>query len=187
LAKRGSAGLSVFAFLQKGLPMDEGSKSAGVLGRFALPETCWLACLVVPGLVLLAGCDGSESGTVIEKVVPAEGTLTYQGRPLAGYQVTLLPTDGRRPAVGISDAQGHFRLGTNTEGDGAPPGKHPAAIVWIPPRPSGEPGQEVIVDNPAQLPKPKVKIPDKYGDPKTSGLEIEIPPRGTKELKIDLQ
>jgi hypothetical protein len=167
--------------------MDEGSKSAGVLGRFALSEACWFACLVVPGLVLLVGCGGSESGTVIEKVVPAEGTLTYQGRPLAGYQVTLLPTDGRRPAVGISDAQGHFRLGTNTEGDGAPPGKHPAAIVWIPPRPSGEPGQEVIVDNPAQLPKPKVKIPDKYGDPKTSGLEIEIPPRGTKELKIDLQ
>lgn len=135
----------------------------------------------------VAGCDSSDQGTVIEKVVPAEGTLTYQGRPLEGYQVTLLPTDGRRPAAGISDAQGHFRLGTNTEGDGAPPGKHPAAIVWIPPRPAGEPGQEAIIDNPALLPKPKVKIPEKYGDPKTSGLEIEIPPRGTKELKIDLK
>lgn len=139
------------------------------------------------GWVLLAGCEGADSGTVIEKVVPAEGILTYQGRPLEGYRVTLLPTDGRRPAVGTSDAQGRFRLGTNAEGDGAPPGKHPAAIVWVPPQPAGEPGQEIIIDNPAQLPKPKVRIPDKYGDPQTSGLEIEIPPRGTKDLRIDLK
>jgi hypothetical protein len=155
--------------------------------KLVLSEVPFLVCLGGLALMGLVGCDSADHGTVIEKVVPAEGTLTYQGRPLEGYQVTLLPTDGRRPAVGVSDAQGRFRLGTNTEGDGAPPGKHPAAIVWIPPRPAGEPGQEVIIDNPAQLPKPKVKIPDKYGDPKTSGLEIEIPPGGTKELKIDLK
>src|SRR4051812_35475218 len=108
-------------------------------------------------VLLLAGCGGYGQRANIEKVVPAVGTLTYQGKPLESYQVTLLPTDGRRPATGITDASGKFKLGTNDVGDGAPPGKNKVAIVWSPPRPAGEMGQETINDNPATIPKPKIK------------------------------
>jgi hypothetical protein len=136
---------------------------------------------------LCAGCNGYSQKANVEKVVPAAGTLTYQGKPLESYQVALLPTDGRRPATGITDAAGKFTLGTNNVGDGAPPGTHKVAIVWSPPRPAGEMGQETINDNPATLPKPKIKIPDKYSDPEKSGLVVEVPAGGAKDIKIDLQ
>src|SRR5437868_6715321 len=138
-------------------------------------------------VLFTAGCSGYSQRANIEKVVPAAGTLTYQGKPLEGYQVILLPTDGRRPATGITDAAGKFTLGTNNVGDGAPPGAHRVAIVWSPPRPAGEMGQETINDNPATMPKPKIKIPDKYSDPEKSGIVQELPARGVRDIKIDLQ
>jgi len=144
---------------------------------------------IIGGLVVLlfAGCSGYSQRANVEKVVPAAGTLTYQGKPLDSYQVTLLPTDGRRPASGITDASGKFTLGTNNIGDGAPPGKHKVAIVWSPPRPAGEMGVETINDNPASMPKPQVKIPDKYADPEKSGLTVEVPSRGISDIKLELQ
>jgi hypothetical protein len=137
--------------------------------------------------IFSGGCTGYSQKANIEKAVPAAGTLTYQGKPLESYQVTLIPTDGRRPATGITDAAGKFTLGTNNIGDGAPPGTHNVAIVWSPPRPAGEMGQETINDNPANMPKPKVKIPDKYANPEKSGIVLEVPAGGAKDLKIDVK
>lgn len=134
-------------------------------------------------LGLLAGC-GFAPGPVatIEEVVPVSGTLTYQGKPLEGYQVTFLPTDGRRVAVGVTDSAGHFTLGTNTLNDGAPPGSHKVSVVWAgPPSTDG-----AVLDAPTQPPKPPVQIPTKYGNPESSGLTQEVPPEGLRDLKIDL-
>jgi hypothetical protein len=145
----------------------------------------WLASIAI--LPVMAACSNSLPVADIEKVTPVSGTLTYQGKPLPGYRVTFLPTDGRRAATGVSDAQGKFTMGTNDAGDGAPPGKHKVAFVWVPPNPAGEPGQEVIIDDPSKLPKPQTKIPDKYSDPETSGTTVDVPPRGLTDLKFDLQ
>lgn len=134
----------------------------------------------------LLGCGGYSTTADIEKVTPVSGTLTYQGKPLEGYQVVFMPTDNRRVATGVSDAQGNFKMGTNTVGDGAPPGKCKVAIVFAPPD-SGEAGNEQIIDNPAKLPKPKVQIPKKYSNPDTSGLTQDIPASGINDLKIDLK
>jgi len=144
-------------------------------------------CLGVSICCSIAGCSGYSQTAHIEKVVPASGTLTYQGKPLDSFQVTFIPADGRRPATGITDASGKFTLGTNNLGDGAAPGTHKVAIVWSPPRPAGEMGQETINDNPAAMPKPKVSIPSKYNDPEKSGIVQEVPARGSSDLKIDLQ
>src|SRR5437868_2477354 len=89
---------------------------------------------------ILAGC-GSGDSTHIERVVPVSGTVTYQGKPLEGYRVVFMPTDGRRPASGVTDATGKFVLGTNAANDGAPPGAHKVSLAWEAPR-TGEPGQE---------------------------------------------
>src|SRR5262249_31972413 len=134
----------------------------------------------------LSGCGGYGQSADLEKVVPVSGTVTYQGKPLEGYQVTFMLTDGRRPATGITDAAGKFTLGTNAVGDGAPPGQSKVAFVWVAPR-TGEPGQETIIDNPASMPKPKVKIPDKYGDPEKSGFTQDVPRRGINDLKFSLE
>ena len=145
----------------------------------------WMIAAVA--LTMLAGCGGSLPVADIEKVTPVSGTLTYQGKPLPDYRVTFLPIDGKRAATGVSDAQGKFTMGTNDAGDGAPPGKHQVAFVWVPPNSAGEAGQEAIIDDPSKLPKPSIKIPAKYADPETSGQTVEIPPRGLTDLKFDLQ
>lgn len=134
----------------------------------------------------LTGCGSKETGPTLEKVVPVSGTLTYQGKPLENYQVSFIPTDGRRPAVGNTDATGKFTLGTNDLADGAPPGKHKVAVTFAPPvtddSATGSP-----IEDPALLPKPKVAIPSKYGNPETSGLEQEVPNGGLTDLKLDLK
>lgn len=141
-------------------------------------------------LVLLfaaVGCGGGgDEKPTIEKVVPVAGTLTFQGKPLENHQVSVIPSDGRRAAVGSSDAQGRFTLGTNDVADGAPPGKHKVTVTFAPPSPpddaSGSP-----IDDPALLPKPSVVIPTKYGDPAKTDLEIEIPSGGLSDWKLELK
>ena len=137
-------------------------------------------------LALLIGCGSYSQTAHIEKVVPVSGSVTFQGRPLEGYRVVFMPTDGRRPASGITDAAGKFTLGTNTADDGAPPGQSKVSFAWASPA-LGEPGQETIADTPDKLPKPKVKIPDKYTNPETSGITHDVPARGQKDLKFELQ
>jgi len=133
------------------------------------------------------GCDRDPGPRAhIEKVVPVSGTLTFHGQPLESYLVTFLPTDGRRAATGLTDAAGRFTMGTNKAGDGAPPGAHKVAFVWAPPTPD-TPGQEQIIDDPALLPKPKLEIPAKYGNPDTSGYTQIVPDGGMTDLKFDLK
>jgi hypothetical protein len=139
-------------------------------------------------LAFLAGCQGNPGPEpVIEKVAPVSGTLTYRGQPLEHYQVTFLPADARRAAVGVTDATGKFTLGTNKENDGAPPGPNKVAVAFVGPPMPDTSVTDMPVDNPALLPKPKIKIPEKYNNPETSGLTQEVPEDGVTDLKIDLQ
>ena len=138
-------------------------------------------------LIGILGCGSSSSvKPSFEKVAPVSGTLTYQGKPLENYQVTFLPTDGRRPGVGLTDAAGKFKLGTNDLADGAPLGTNQVAVNFAPPSTddatTGSP-----IEDPALLPMPKVLIPAKYGNPKTSEITQEVPSGGLTDLKLDLK
>ncbi len=134
---------------------------------------------------LLAGCGDGGQRSKIEKVVPVSGKLTYKGAPLPQHQVTFQPTDGRRPAIGVTDAEGKFTLGTNKVGDGAPPGASRVSVVFTPPEIDSLNASPI--ENPAQLPKPKVKIPPKYGNVQTSGLTQDVPDAGLTDVAIDLK
>lgn len=137
---------------------------------------------------LFVGCESSTGPkATVEAVVPVSGTLTYKGEPLENHQISFLPSDGRRPAIGTTDATGRFTMGTNRAGDGAPPGTHKVTVVWSPPTPPDGAGQETVIDDPTLLPKPKVQIPAKYSSPESSGLTQEVPAGGLKDLRIDLQ
>lgn len=143
---------------------------------------CTLLCSIV------IGC-GSDAGPVAkdEPSVPASGIVTFKGKPLPEYQVVLMPSDGRRPATGTTDAEGKFVLGTNRPGDGAPAGSAKVGIVWAGPEQVGEAVDQSAIDDPTKMPKPKIAIPAKYSDPETSGLTADIPAGGTSELKFELQ
>ncbi len=135
----------------------------------------WLVALVLGS----AGCgSGQPSGDVVP-TVPAAGVLTYRGQPLEHHQVLVYPSS-QRPAAGVTDANGRFVLGTNREGDGAPVGTHQVTVTYVGP-PNLNPEEAT------PLPPPKVKIPAKYRNVKTSGLQVEIPEGGSQDLKIELQ
>lgn len=135
--------------------------------------------------VVAAGCGDPGPSAHIEKVVPVSGTLTYRGQPLEYHQVIFRATDGRRTAIGITDAAGKFTLGTNGKDDGAPPGSHKVGINYVGPPIVDDPSKEPI--DPAFRPKPKIQIPANYADPETSGLTQEVPAGGLTDLKIDLK
>lgn len=133
---------------------------------------------------LLSGCgDNYTPQAEIFKTVAASGVLTFKGKPLNGFIVTLHPEGEKRTASGTSDADGRFVLGTNAPGDGAVAGTHKVSVIWQPPE---DDGLGSTVEDPAKLPKPPVQLPPKYASPETSGITLEIPESGSSELKLDL-
>jgi hypothetical protein len=88
---------------------------------------------VVGMLMLCAGCGSNPEAY---DVVPVTGVVTCQGRPVANAIVNFTPqADPSRPqgrpgrvALGRTDEQGHFRLTTYQNDDGAIPGKHVVTV-----------------------------------------------------------
>jgi hypothetical protein len=143
-----------------------------ILRRFAV-------CLFLLAIGLVG--NGCSHGSNIEHTVAARGVLSHKGQPLANYALTLQPVEGPRGAAGETDDQGHFVLGTNSEGDGAPPGKHRVGIAYLGPPASRPDGQNNFTP-----PQPKVKLAVKYASPETSGLTVEVPSSGSSDLKIEV-
>ena len=71
-----------------------------------------------------AGCGPSRPA-----LLPAEGVVTLDGKPLAEASVIFQPTAGGRPAAGVTDAEGRFKLGTFSPRDGAVPGAHVVTVA----------------------------------------------------------
>lgn len=129
------------------------------------------------------GCGANEDGESVESV-PVSGVVTFQGKPLpAEYQVIFFPKDAKRAAMGKTDDQGRFVMGTNDVGDGAPPGVSDVAITFLP-EIVGEDGKEDL--SRASMPAP-VKLPAKYGDPKLSGLTVTVPAEGLPNYELKLE
>src|SRR4051812_21554087 len=117
-----------------------------------------------------AACSNSEKiGTV-----PAKGTVTYKGKPLEKGQIQLLPDNGPA-AVGLIE-NGNFVLGTNADGDGAPPGKYRVTVAWYKEN-KNRFGESVT----------KAVLPVRFASPDTSGIVVEIPESGNEAIKVDLE
>jgi hypothetical protein len=132
----------------------------------------WLRGVGIFSTVLFAvGCSNS-------KYHPVDGRLVYpDGTPVKGLdggQVLFRSKSANDPkvtATGAIDAEGCFRLGTETLADGALPGKHEVAIT------PGLPGADL---------KAKPAIDKHYGKFETSGLEAEVTP-GSPQVTITVE
>jgi hypothetical protein len=83
-----------------------------------------VAC--VTSMVLLAivlGCSGKGP-----RPVPVSGTVTVDGRPLAGGAITVAPANGRA-AGGRIGPDGRFTLSTWQLGDGVAAGTHRVEVI----------------------------------------------------------
>jgi hypothetical protein len=143
--------------------MGSGMKSAAGRwgGRGLVAVSAW---------ALLAGCGGGD-GEV--PAVPAAGTVTYQGKPVEKGTVYFLPEKGH-PATGAIEG-GKFTLTTYKEGDGAIPGKHGVgvAVTEAVPTKDGDTAEKYVV-------------PQKYADPGSSKISVDIPAGGKTDIVIDV-
>ena len=127
------------------------------------------------------------------------GTLTLDGEPIAGVSIILHPRDRDigRVAGGITDSRGRFTVTTGTApmANGAIPGEYDITFQKIEMEGTA-PSMEALRPAPAsgtssprnvQPPSKKHVIPQKYGNPKTSGLDpITVKPTGKNSFNFPL-
>jgi hypothetical protein len=128
--------------------------------------------------LLVSGC-GSGSGD--PSLVSVSGTVTHSGNPVAGATVTFHALEGSGSAFGMTDADGVYSLTTAPGNSGARPGDYAVTITKI--EISG--GDDLPEDHPDYGKKPlarqsaKSVLPEKYGDPKSSGLTVTVEEKST--------
>jgi len=133
-------------------------------------------------VVAVAGCGSSNPSTY-----PVTGTVTHDGKPLAGANVGFSATDeNTRGAIGVTDSEGKYSLTTFEQGDGAMAGTFkvtiskfdgPATTVQLA-DPSADIGGEMPADykpEAARAAAPsKNLVPQKYLRPQTTPLSFTV-------------
>lgn len=128
--------------------------------------------LILPALSLilaLPGCGGG-GGPVL---APVEGTVNYQGKPLAQGEISFHPADGQRPAYGRVE-NGRVVGVATLEKAGVPVGPCNVAV-------------KSVQEAPDMYTPSKSLIPERYADPAKSGLSATIEKGKTNQVQFDLQ
>lgn len=146
-----------------------------------------IMCLPV-ALVLLAGCSGSN----LPKTYPVTGVVTYNGKPVEGAAVTLIPSnDNGRSAGGETDVNGKFSVKTylspQDQPEGAVAGEYTITVTKLEKRelPEGMKPEEAIKVF-RDMGPPKQLLPKQYGSPNTSELKVTITDTAPEPLTLDL-
>jgi hypothetical protein len=103
--------------------------------------------LLIPTVVLSAGCSKSDKDQVA--VHPVKGQVLYEGKPVAGVEITLIPTDAptvpkipRNPRA-VTGSDGRFTIGTFADADGAAEGGYQIVCHWPKTAPGAEGEEEM--------------------------------------------
>jgi hypothetical protein len=124
---------------------------------------------------VLTCCGGATTYPIRGKVVFQD--TQAPATELAGYVVTLESVDGQVSASGVVAPDGTFEVSTYELGDGAVPGRHRVAL--------NAPMSHELIEGPDAAEAAPL-IPDKYGSPATSGLEITVDSSG-QEVELSLE
>ena len=129
---------------------------------------CRAAALALLAAAALAGCHSNKPLTIT-------GTVTYKGQPLpSGIVRFFFGTD--RQSMATVEPDGTFAA------TDVPPGP-----VKVTVEPDPQAAKHRTMGGGANEPAPKpVKLPPKYADPATSGLEYTISP-GANNLEVKLE
>jgi hypothetical protein len=146
-----------------------------ILRRAWFPSRLARVRTLVLFALVAAGCRGDQtSGTVT-------GTVRYKGEPLSGGKVTFFGTNDQ-VATAMIGADGSYKA------QKVPLGTVVAAVST----PGPMPGKEDAASNPmmkrkkvAPPEKKSVVVPDKYSDPKKSGVTLTVT-GGTQSFDINL-
>jgi hypothetical protein len=143
-------------------------------------------CALVLVFVCLIGCtknDPRKTG-----LVPASGTITYNGSPLGNATIVFVPKDSNKQGAGtLSSVDGKFTLTTVSENDGAFPIEY---SVYVLKEETPQISDDELMKLSRQgktLPESKSLIPIKYTNPAEPIINISIPTGGDKNLLIELK
>jgi len=128
-------------------------------------------------LPFFTGCSKSPYD-----LVRVTGTVTIDGQPTEAV-VNFFPADPQqRGAIGQAGGDGKFVMGTLQGNDGAVVGKHRVAISpKTPPPMSGS--AQMLGGEQQQYVSP---FPEKYGNPATSGIEVEVKKGEKNDFAFDM-
>ena len=135
------------------------------------------------------GCGGG----VGPKLVPAEGVLTLNGKPLVGATVVFHPENNKtQEGIGLTDDKGAFVVRTSTRA-GAIPGKYKVTVEYYT-KTDGAPlalselerNQGLDVSQLIAMGKAKPGVPSKYTEVISSDVRIEIKPDAKESISIAL-
>jgi hypothetical protein len=150
-----------------------------------MPHYRTILALTAVVALTAAGCGGSAPtppGLEKQSTVPVSGILTYKGKPVANASISFQALDGKVSARGSTDASGSFRLTSYTKDDGAPVGKYKVTAAAGGPK-EIEPG----VLEPEPPGGFKSPIPNKYANPATTDVIVEVKAGDKNEFTIDLK
>jgi hypothetical protein len=125
--------------------------------RFRLHSSRYYS-FVAAGAVLVV-CTGCPSTSPVAQV---HGKVTLDGKPLAAGGVATIPSGGR--GAGGIIKNGEFKLSTFGKDDGALIGSHKVAVI----------AREQAQGAGPEAKAGKLLVPERYTNPDTSGLSIEV-------------
>ena len=138
-------------------------------------------------LLALSGCG--ESDPRHKELVPASGTIYYNGNPIDEAAIVFLHEDPtKQGGAAFYHSDGTFTLRT-FGGNGTYPGNY--LVTVIKDKIISSLSEEEIARREREskdVPSPVVKsqLPQKYREKGTTDLTITIPPQGDKNLRIEL-
>ncbi|MDR0608567.1 MAG: carboxypeptidase-like regulatory domain-containing protein [Planctomycetaceae bacterium] len=144
-----------------------------------------LFCLVLISTFLLVGCQKNDPRK--KGLVPAGGTITYNGSPLAEATIVFTSKTNQQGAGALSGTDGKFELTTISNKDGVLPGEY---TVFVQKELFENLSDEELLEHNRQgkpSAKPKSLIPDKYTNPANPIINITIPETGNKNILIELK
>ncbi|HEY7312633.1 MAG TPA: carboxypeptidase-like regulatory domain-containing protein [Gemmataceae bacterium] len=133
--------------------------------------------------VLTAGCA---------KTADVKGRVTLDGQPVVGATVLFVPEPGNaaRPASGLTDSDGNFRLTTYRSDDGAVPGAYRIVVRKTKSFPEPDPKHTGKNKPRERLPRiaarkeEKPFLPPIYGDPAKTPLRCTVPAADVVSLEL---
>jgi hypothetical protein len=153
-----------------------------------------LTVLLTPCLV---GCG--EGASARPTLYPVTGTVTLNGVPVEGANVTFACEKAPRSATGVTDATGKFSLTSYDTNDGAIAGDHVVTISKVAAQAQGATiseanAKEMMAKNIGAMSsgktsemKPEMVLPEKYADAKTSGEKRTVSATEANDFKFDLK
>ncbi len=128
--------------------------------------------------VFLSGC---QSGPDLPPTVPAEGIVTLDGVPVADVTVVFIAETGTYNATAVTDKDGKFAMKAFDQKSGAVVGSYKVELnkTVVETKGAGGGGESDV--------NIKFGLPKKYATFTTSGLTIQVPDGGKKDITFDLK